>query len=485
MWRKLLAASASFLSSSLLCDPSQFIEGLPEFSLEEVSNHRSPGKSVWLIVGRGIYDITDFIKIHPGGDKILLAAGRSADPFWNLYQIHKQEKVYQILETMRIGNLKKGEILLNPNDPYLNDPQREPIFLIHSEKPFNGELPNERISESLITPNEQFFIRNHLPVPVLTRENYELEIVFEDDKCSTLNFNDLVSKFSSVEVESSIQCAGNRRAEANQLGVTRGVEWKGGAIGNAKWKGVRVRDIIRHFGALNPEYRHLHVEAYDTDPNGPFGTSIPIEKALDEDTILAFEMNGEILPRDHGHPVRLIVPGYIGIRNIKWVKRITLSKSESSLNWHRRDYRLFSPNDSMENVEFDKRVPIYDCPVQSMILNPFDGASFENNKNVELAGFAYSGGGRGISRVDVTPDGGNSWVEAELEKNDQPNGKEYGWTLWKAQVPSEDIEGEVCVRAVDSAGNTQPEKLGSVWNYRGLLVNSWHCIKISPKEPIS
>ena len=475
-------ASASLMTTSILCDPNKLIEGLPEFSFDEVSRHRSPGKSVWLVVGRGVYDVTGFIKMHPGGDKILLAAGQSADPFWNLYQVHKQDKVYQILETMRIGNLKQGEMVQTPNDPYKSEPEREPIFLIHSQKPFNAELPNEKISESLITPNQQFFIRNHLPVPTIEKESYELEIVFEDDKCGMLSFQDLITKFPSVEVESSIQCAGNRRAEANQLGVTRGVEWKGGAIGNAKWRGVRVKDVLEYYGKLNPEYKHLRVEAYDADPNGPFGTSIPIEKALDGDTILAFEMNGETLPRDHGFPIRLIVPGFIGIRNIKWVKRLTLSKEESKLNWHRRDYRLFSSNDSMENVDFDRRVPIYDCPITSMILSPFDGAGFDENGEVDLNGFAYSGGGRGISRVEVTPDNGETWTEAELEKNDQEKGKEYGWTLWKAKVLGEDVGDGVCVRAVDTSGNTQPEKINSVWNYRGLLVNSWHCIKLNKKD---
>lgn len=482
MWRKLVAASTCFLASNVICNPSQFVQGLPEYNWEEVSQHKELGKSVWLVVGQGVYDVTEFIKIHPGGDKILLAAGRSADPFWNLYQVHKHEKVYSLLETLRIGNIKRGEIDTSVTDPYKNDPKRDPVFIVHTEKPFNAELPNEKIGENLITPNSRFFIRNHLPVPQVDKDRYELEIVFEDDKCVSLKFEELIKLFESVEIESSIQCAGNRRSEANTVGVTRGVEWHGGAIANSLWKGIRVRDIITHFGQLNPEYHHMHVEAFDSDPNGPFGTSIPVEKALDEDTILAYEMNGEPIPPDHGFPLRLITPGYIGIRNVKWVKRITLSRKESPLNWHKRDYRLFSPVDSMENVDFDKRIPVYESPVQSMILSPFDGFQFDSNGKVELEGFAYSGGGRGIVRVEVTADRGDTWTEAELINNHKEGKKEYGWTLWRAQMDGEDLKSEVCVKAVDNAGNSQPENVTSVWNYRGLLVNSWHCIKLKPKE---
>lgn len=476
-----MAASTCCLSTFVLCDPNQFIEGLPEYTWNEVSQHKEVGKSVWLVVGQGVYDITNFIKIHPGGEKILLAAGKSADPFWNLYQVHRQEKVYSLLETLRIGNIKKGEPSVTAVDPYVADPHREPVFIVHSEKPFNAELPNEKIGENSITPNSHFFVRNHLPVPKIDRENYELEIVFGDDKCASLKFSDLVKLFESVEIECAIQCAGNRRSEANTVGVTRGVEWNGGAIANSIWKGVRVRDILNHFEELNPKYKHLHIEAFDSDPNGPFGTSIPIEKALHEDTILAYEMNGEPIPPDHGFPIRLIAPGYIGIRNIKWVKRITLSEKESQLNWHKRDYRLFSPVDSMENVDFDKRVPVYEAPVQSMILNPFNGDFFDPSGSIELHGFAYSGGGRGIARVEITADRGETWIEAELDKGKQEGKKDYGWTLWKAKLDGEDVKNEICVKAVDIGGNSQPENLTSVWNYRGLLVNSWHCIHLKPK----
>lgn len=483
MWRKLLAGTVAISMKSAKCsDPGSAMNDLPEYTWEEIRTHKTPGESVWIVMGKGVYDITRFVEMHPGGDKILLAAGSSADPFWNLYRIHKQEKVYDMLEGLRIGNLKPGEKLEAMNDPFSGDPTRSTHLIVHSEKAYNGELPNDLLTEKILTPNNEFFVRNHLPVPVVDENTYELELVLEEDKCTSFTLKDLKSKFPIVSVESSIQCAGNRRFEANQQGVTRGVEWRGGAIGNAVWTGVRLRDILKYLGEINPDYKHVQIEALDSDPNGPFGTSIPIDKAMDSDTILAFEMNGETLPRDHGFPVRLIVPGYVGVRNIKWVKRITLSASESPLTWHKRDYRLFSPNDSLTNVNFEEREPVYDMPVQSVICSPLDSTSFDSkNENVNFKGFAYSGGGRGIVRVELTTDHGESWIETQIEKRPQRLGRRWSWAFWNANIPASDIEKEVCVRAIDDAGHGQPESLKSIWNYRGLLTNSWHCIHLSRK----
>jgi sulfite oxidase len=170
------------------------------------------------------------------------------------------------------------------------------------------------------------------------------------------------------------------------------------------------------------------------------------------------------------------------VRNIKWVKRITLSTSESPLTWHKRDYRLFSPNDSLTNVNFEEREPVYDMPVQSVICSPLDSTSFDSkNENVNFKGFAYSGGGRGIVRVELTTDHGESWIETQLEKRQQRLGRRWSWAFWNADIPASDIEKEICVRAIDDAGHGQPESLKSIWNYRGLLTNSWHCIHLTRK----
>lgn len=483
MWKRLLLSSSLFSLSTTHCsDPNSFIKDLPEYTWEEVSKHKTLEDSVWLVVGKGVYDVTSFIESHPGGNKILLAAGKSADPYWNLYRIHHQDKVHQILESLRIGNLKSGEKVSELKDPYTADPARDKLLVKHSEKPFNAETPSDLLTDDIITPNSKFFIRNHLPVPVIDPDTYELEVVYEGDKCAKFSLNDLKTKFEVVEVESAIQCAGNRRYESNSIGSTRGVEWRVGAIGNAVWKGIRVLDLLSYFGETSPLYKHLQVEAFDTDPSGPFGTSIPIEKALDPDTILAFEMNGEPIPRDHGFPLRLIVPGYVGVRNVKWVKRITASAQESQLIWHTRDYRLFSINDELSNVQFESRLPIYEVPVQSIISSPLDGSSFNKHQDVLFKGLGYSGGGKDIARVEITLDKGENWIETNLTKRKKAFNRQWGWSLWEVTVPGSEIKEEVCVRAIDTSGNTQPESLKSVWNYRGILNNSWHCIKILPKN---
>ena len=482
MWRRFSLAAGLLSVPSMYCIDTTPPNTLAEYTWDEISKHKTPGESVWLVVGSGVYDVTRFVDIHPGGNKILLAAGGSADQFWGLYRIHHQEKVYQLLESMRIGNLKAGEKVSEVHDMYKNDPSRNSLLVKHSEKPFNAELPNDLLPEHMVSPNSEFFIRNHLPVPEVDLSTYQLEVVYEDDKCTSFTLEELKTKFPVVTVESTIQCAGNRRYEANQHIPTRGVEWRGGAIGNAIWTGVRLSDVLSYLGALSPQYQHVQFEGLDSDPNGPFGTSIPMVKALHPDTILAFEMNGEPIPRDHGFPIRLVVPGYVGVRNVKWVKRITLSSQESDLIWHRRDYRLFSPNDSLSSVVFEDRQPIYETPVQSIICSPLDGAGYTvEQEEVVVRGFAYAGGGRGIARVEVTGDGGETWTEAKVNRSTQPLGRHWTWSLWEARVRVEDIQGGMCVRAVDSAGNTQPEKLTTVWNYRGLLSNQWHCIHMMKK----
>mmetsp|Transcript_14015 Transcript_14015/g.14038 ORF Transcript_14015/g.14038 Transcript_14015/m.14038 type:complete len:388 (-) Transcript_14015:24-1187(-) len=387
-----------------------------------------------------------------------------------------------MLESMRIGNLKNAQVL-SLDDPYKDDPQRNPEMVTHGVKPFNAETPNDLLVNNKTTPNDLFFIRNHLPVPHIDPQTYRLELVLYADKCFEFSLDDLKSKFEHVTIKSCIQCAGNRRADMAKHGPVRGVMWNAGAIGSAEWKGVRLRDLIKY---ANPkhEYQHAHIEAYDSDPNGPFGTNIPMSKIMDEhgDVILALEMNGEPLPLDHGFPVRLIVPGYVGVRNVKWVKRISLNDDESNLIWHKRDYKVFGVNDTPDNVDFEKRPPLYEMNVQSAICDPLDGSIVESLEGkVTFKGYAYSGGGHEIARVDVTTDKGETWHEAVLSKDMAYHKKHWSWALWETKIPVSELHNEVCVKAVDSSGNSQPRDAAPILNYRGLLNNAWHCIKINHK----
>lgn len=155
----------------------------PIYTAEEVSKHTDPNESVWVSFKENVYDITEFIENHPGGEKILLAAGSAIDPYWNLYAVHKNEEVYGILEQYKIGSLaldSRTEVDLD--DPFINDPVRSPILKAGSKKPFNAEPPLQIITDSFITPNEMFYVRNHLPVPKVYPETYRMHVEVGDSK---------------------------------------------------------------------------------------------------------------------------------------------------------------------------------------------------------------------------------------------------------------------------------------------------------------
>jgi sulfite oxidase len=238
-------------------------------------------------------------------------------------------QVYTLLEEYRIGNLntedvKENDQLASENDPYLMEPKRNPGLVVNKAKPFNAETPLEVLDKHFYTPNEWFYIRSHLPTPDVTADEYELECTFEDGKDEKVfSLSDLKTKFEKVEMASTIQCGGNRRAEMNEVKPIKGLMWKGGAIGNAKWGGVRLSDILKDYN-LNG-IKHVWFEGYDEGSDGePYGASIPIGKAISGDVLLAYEMNDEDLPRDHGYPIRVVATGIVGARNVKWLRRIVL-----------------------------------------------------------------------------------------------------------------------------------------------------------------
>lgn len=223
-----------------------------------------------------------------------------------------------------------------------------------------------------------------------------------------------------------------------------------------------------------------------------YAASIPLSKAMDPrgDVILAYEMNGEPLPRDHGFPVRVICPGIVGARNVKWLSRIIISDSESDSHWQQNDYKGFSPSTDWDTVDFSKSPAIQHMPVTSAICNPLPGQQITRNKNgtITVKGYAWSGGGNKIVRVDVTADGGKSWHVANLkhgttddDDKSNLNGRNWAWALWTTDIPipnnAEDVE--IWSKAVDSNYNVQPETFENTWNLRGVLSNAYSRVKVN------
>lgn len=292
-----------------------------------------------------------------------------------------------------------------------------------------------------------FFIRNHLPVPVVDEEEYRLRIRgIGLEREVEVSLEELKTRFPRTSVTSALQCAGNRRSEMNEVKEVRGLSWEKGAIGNARWTGVRLVDLLGIVGArIGESTTHVQFEGLDLDASSsPYGASIPASRALDPngDVLIAFEMNGEPLSLDHGFPVRVIAPGITGARNVKWLGSIILSGVESDTLWQQRDYKGFPPFVDPTNVDWSSAPAIQDYPVQSAICLPQQNSTLlikHPDDCITIKGYAFSGGGRKITRVDVSIDGGINWHPSELQHDPEGGEKNnlyntWSWALWEVYL---------------------------------------------------
>ena len=474
-------------------------EELKTYTFDEVSEHNSEETRVWVTYKEGVYDVTDFVSKHPGGDFVMLAAGQAVDHYWKSYPIHFSLETLELLESMRIGNLDLKSVPkeeeLPTEEKWMNEPHRNPALKKNQERPFNAEPPLVILTSQYYTPNDLFYIRNHLPVPArVDPKHYKLEVSKEGSKSINLSLEDLKTKFPEYTLSATIQCAGNRRSHMSSIKPVRGLSWGPAAIGNATWTGVRLCDVLRSLELSETdiaECNHVQFEGLDEDiaTGSSYGASIPINTAIDpnSDVLLAYKMNGEELPMDHGYPLRVVVPGTVGARNVKWLSRIILSSEESNSLWQRRDYKLFPPNINISNVDYELSSAIQELPVQSVICSPLSGSDIKvADGKVNVKGYAWSGGGRGISRVEVSVDGGKSWQSAHLKSDaNQKYRRVWAWTLWDIDITiPKDHKGklDICCKAVDSGCNTQPERAESIWNFRGLANNSYHHVLVTVSE---
>ena len=275
-----------------------------------------------------------------------------------------------------------------------------------------------------------------------------------------------------------MQCAGNRRADMQGVHPTTGDPWAPGAIGNAEWTGVSLADVLRAAGADTGPRRHIAFEAADIAdnedaPDAPYGVSIPMTKALDEDVLLAWAMNGAPLAPEHGAPLRVVVPGFAGVRSPKWLKSITVQAEPSRAFQQAHDYLLFPPDMRKETKDEGRGVTITAMPLNAAICEPQAGATLPAGRTL-VRGYAIATD-RAVTRVDVSPNGGRDWVQATIE--DHGNTR-WSWTLWHATLDLPLGEHEVAVRAWDAAGQTQPAQPDDTWNFKGYLSASWHRVRV-------
>lgn len=466
--------------------------------LSEVRQHGRNATNRWVVKGTRVYDITEWIPNHPGGEVILRAVGGVIDNYWDIFAIHKKQDVYDILEQYYIGDvdprdLVEGKVPVDEvENPFQRDPERDERLLRHTERPCNAETPVDAL-KPFLTENDVFYVRNHLWVPQLDEKDFELTVELHDGEEKAYSLEDLKTKFPQVEVTATLQCSGNRRKHmTEEARYASGLQWDVGGLSNATWIGVRLRDLLADTGFPVAEEVEGDVQHVQFQGAEAYGASIPIEKAVSHrgDVLLVHTMNGKPLPRDHGYPLRAIVPGHVAARSVKWLRRIILSDEESQSQWQQRDYKCFGPNQSGTEVDWATAPAIQEIPVQSAIVSlrdlPADNRQLQvyglEEEVIEVEGYALSGGGRRIIRVDISADDGRSWNQAELLPNEAKGAKAWAWTKWRYVIPRRLAGRQFVVKAVDEGYNVQPDSYEPHYNFRGNLTSGWHRVPYARKR---
>lgn len=372
---------------------------------------------------------------------------------------------------------------------WVNEPlaERDPALQIHTARPFNAEPPNVALKE-MFTPKGLHYRRTHTPVPVVDEQAYRVSIGLEGEEPKKFSMAD-IRKYRPRKIAVTMMCTGNRRSEFNteRDGETMGLPWKNGSISTAMWEGALLVDVLRAAGFDGDQLEEKGYHFMSLYGIEDYHISIPLRKAFakDGDVILAWSMNGVPLPRDHGFPLRAIVPGLVGARSVKWIDRLIIAKQEVE-GMHQKGiaYKQLGPNvKSLAGVpkEYIHDLPPIDhVPVTSAVTSPEPGATVVRGEKLTVTGYGYSGSGLAVIRVDVSMDGGQTWQQAEFqraaEEQQSRSGRAWAWVQWQLSttVPADAPENlSIVCKAVDDQYNQQPNDPASIWNIRGILNTSW------------
>ena len=367
--------------------------------------------------------------------------------------------------------------------------KRSPDFLVRSHDPLNGGPGPARQVESFITPNDSFFVRNHGAVPAVAAEDYRLEVGGMVGRTAAFTLADLHQGFERVEVTSTLACAGQRRIEMATVAPIPGeLPWGQEAVSTAVWGGWRLADVLAAV-AVQDGAAHVAFEGLDQVERRSrtfrYGASIPLAKALAPEVLLADTMNGAQLPPEHGYPLRVVVPGYIGARQVKWLARIQVQAAPSDNYFQAVAYRSYPR--TMTHVTHDpaQGVELTELQVNCLLARPIPGERVGPGP-VSVRGAAYTGCAEGIAAVEVSGDGGSTWVSATLAE--PPSlATDWTWRLFECEVEvvtGADGRGEVIARAHDARGATQPRDARGIWNFKGYMNNAWARVAVE-RDPAS
>lgn len=355
-------------------------------------------------------------------------------------------------------------------------PGKQPLIR-RTYRPPNYETPVADF-DSFYTANNRFFVRYHLAsIPEVDRTQWRLRV--GGDSVSTpieLTLQQLQREFPAVEVPALCLCAGNRRGLFEPH--VPGIQWGNGAMGNASWKGVRLRDVLGKAnlgqGALEVAFGGADTGVLDATPD--FQKSIPLSKAMDESTLIAYEMNGEPIPHWNGFPVRLVVPGWAATYWVKHLTDIRVISQPLDNFWMKSAYRVpkgvFSSDGRFASQETETTAPVTALVVNSLIISLPDDGAIASERQTLVRGLAWDGGA-GIERVEVSTDGSRTWHKAVLG---QDHGR-FAWRTWSYLLEvRRGASSIVMARATNLLGQTQP--LEPIANPAGYHHNAAQRIRI-------
>ncbi len=332
-------------------------------------------------------------------------------------------------------------------------------FVVHGDKGLEARLEN---MQGTLTPNRLFFVRNNSVSLDLDASDWRLAV--EGDAVSEpleLTYAD-VRSLPSRTLTSYLECAGNHRAMFHVMNgqETSGTQWMTGAVSNGEWVGAQLRDVLTLAG-VQPDAASVLLVGLDVEsPEEGFRYVLPVDKAMYPDTLLAYTLNGETLPRDHGFPVRALVPGWVGSANVKWLGRIVVSSERLWTRNNTTSYTLIGDDYPPQGESLGQPVTVQ--VIKSALALPWPAELPAGPQRIH--GYAHSPSGP-ISQVEWSVDSGQTWNGATLSGS-QPD---HAWARFEFAWNPEPGDHTVMTRATDAAGNTQPERVP--FNEKGYLFN--------------
>lgn len=350
-------------------------------------------------------------------------------------------------------------------------------LVVLNDRPVNAETPAPLLDPD-VTPTDRYFIRNNgLPPEDTSPEGWTIKIDGEVDTPLDLTIDDLRNRFEVVTLRLQHECGGNGRAGFNP--PASGNQWTYGAVGNAEWTGVRLRDVLQAAGLTDKAKYTGHYGAdshLSGDPDkDAVSRGMPIWKAWDPHTLIAFQMNGADMHPMNGAPVRILAPGWPGSVSQKWLTRIWVrDRVHDGAKMEGTSYRVpkYTVAPGQDVPEEDFRI-IESMPVKSLITYPASGIVLpRDHRTLEVRGHAWSGD-QDVTEMHVSNDFGSTWIKAQLD----PPPNKYSWQRWRARLefPTQGYY-EVWARATNEAGVSQPFAIA--WNPKGYLNNAMHRIAL-------